>query len=267
MNACDREITLSVQKGYVYSMTFFSSKKRIFFAPLLGMCFLASFWLTPGTAFAATMSSSVSNHNNCSAMETPHDVVIATDGGWNVDCFSGSGTESVGLSTVVALETNYYNLNYTWVDWNGNTHNSRKGAGTLLAVGNTDGTAYFAGSESMEKITSITLIPVSSISANSAGCTNSPVPAFFATEVPYSVWCLDDVQIAGDQDILIPNVYAIWSGGYAIVFNWDDENGNTHYNSTLPPYSFLAAGNANNSRGPGFAGSNTLWIIGMSLTA
>jgi hypothetical protein len=74
--------------------------------------------------------------------------VIVTDGGWNVDCFSGSGSESVDLSNVTALYTNQYALTFTWIDYHGGTHTSDKDAATFLSAGNASSSG-FAGSGSI----------------------------------------------------------------------------------------------------------------------
>ena len=230
-------------------------QRRAFFPPMLGILLLASFWLTSGVAFAATTqihqpasAQDITNVNNCKADATWPPVVIVTDGGWNVDCFSGSGSEPVGLSDVTALETNAYSISFTWTDYQGGIHASNKGAYVFLAAGNAS-SSNFGGYGSIAKITSLTIEPVSSFPIVTClpGDVNS---VWMATNAPpsnvYYIDCFNNNATGVSPHAYKVNlygVYAIETNAYALTFTWTDYYGGNH-TSVLPPGTLLAAGDA-----------------------
>lgn len=249
--------------------------RGIFLIPLLGGLLLASFWLVPGATHAASsnaVTSSITNNNNCDGNPPSSDaVVIATDNGEDVDCFSGSGTESVNLYNVIALDTNGYTLTFNWTGQNGSSHTSTKAPYTFLSAGNADGTSYFAGSKAMGDITSITLNPLGNgtpvpYTPCGAGDTQSSYIAGGSSS--YYVHCIPDELPGGTSPytmtVNLYNVYAIDAQGdndYTLTFNWEDVNGNWHYNTTLTNI-LLAAGDADNKQGgANFAGADSIYFI------
>jgi 5-hydroxyisourate hydrolase-like protein (transthyretin family) len=209
--------------------------------------------LAPGVANAAAKkANAVGNQNNCSAAVTDH-VVVATDYGWDVDCFSGSGTESVGLYHVTALETGSYRLTFTWKDYDGNTHTSTYKPWVLLAAGNA-GSSGFAGYSSIAKITSITLYPLTALEPYSCN-TGYGVAIYIAThESGAAEYYVDCFSATGTHSVGLYGVYALETGAYTLKFTWKDYNGGTH-TSTKASSTFLAAGNA----GPdGFMGYESM---------
>src|SRR5690348_655991 len=116
-------------------------KLVVFLLPLLAALLMG---LTPGVALAAsrqvrqaTRANTVTAYNNCDTVGSTKfrgTVVIVTDHGQNVDCFDGNGTKSVGLYAVTALETDDYDLSFTWKDYSGAIHNSFKSHHTFLAA-------------------------------------------------------------------------------------------------------------------------------------
>lgn len=114
--------------------------RRAFFLPAILVALLvASLTLLPGIAHASASQTDapqdVGNQSNCSATEV-NDVVIATNYGWSVDCFQGSGTEAVGLYNVTSLDTGAYLLTFTWKDYNGGSHTTAESnPWTFLSAG------------------------------------------------------------------------------------------------------------------------------------
>lgn len=230
-------------------------------AALFGFVLLAGLLLSPGAPHAsaqthkAARANSVSNTNNCSATGTG-DVVIVTDGGWNVDCFSGSGWDPVGLYNVTALDTGNYDLTFTWKDYGNAYHTSTKYARAFLSAGNASA-SYFAGYGSINEITSITLTYDPGGIGFLSGCTVDPrLDVWMATNVPGQAYFADCFDRSLNP-IQLYGVYAIETGDYTLTFGWTDYNNGTHI-STIAPFTLLAAGNAGSN---GFANASSIAAI------
>src|SRR6266568_5694724 len=123
-------------------------RRFLFLTIILGALLMVSPLLTPGVAHAAAKkANAIGIQNDCSAMETD-DLVIATDYGWDVDCFSGDGKVSVGLYDVTSLQTGEYTVTIAWKDYDGGSHTTTKAPEHFLAAGNA-GTNAFAGYDAM----------------------------------------------------------------------------------------------------------------------
>lgn len=230
-----------------------------FLPAILGALFVASLMLLPGTAYASALQSHspqkalIGNQNDCTATEV-YDVVIATDYGWDIDCFQGEGTEPVSLYNVSALETGSYYLTFTWLDYNRGSHTTSEGSQwKFLSAGNAAANG-FGGYSNIYEITSITMY-----AAEYAGLFSCPQSAglavWMATNVPGdSTYYADCFSAKGTHSVGLYGVYAIETGFYYLTFTWKDYNGASH-TSTKPPGTFLAAGNA---AANGFGGSNRI---------
>jgi hypothetical protein len=245
------------------STRFFKKMRDLF--SLLGLLLLAS----PKTAFAASThphhltraQDGITNINNCPAAGT-YGVVIVTNGGWSVDCFDGVGSESVGLYNVTALETNFDDLAFTWLDSNGHFHTTDDPPGTFLSAGMVPGKVAESGS--ISEITSITLTVAESYTGGGPYCSPSyDDSAWIATNTssasPYYALCYITL---GTYSVRLYGVYAIETGDFTVSFTWLDYHNQLHTSSLGygVPGTLLAAGNAGGGSG-GFAGSDRIAVI------
>lgn len=222
---------------------------------------LFAFASVPHAHAASADDSNIHISNDCSQPETANSVTIATDGGWDVDCFwpSVSGTTAfafVNLYNVTSLQTGPYDLYFTWTDCNGGTHESDKGAYTFLAAGNAASDA-FGGCDSIADITFLEITSPTS----SADCGGLTVATQVAGHPPY-VDCL--TYVLGDSSIHTVNlygVYAIWTGEdegifgpTGVTYTWTDCH-NISHTSTKSLSTFIAAGDAASN---GFGGCDRI---------
>ncbi len=240
-----------------------AARRSVLATAALGLILVASFVLAPGAVHAAStqahrarIANSISGTNDCSAHNTS-DVVIVTDGGWDVDCFSGSGSASIGLYDVTALETGDYQLTFTWQDYGGGSYTSNDVQGSFLSSANAD----FAGYGSIAKITSIQLQYGSYVGVTTCptqdNSSSGDDTVRMAMHVPGSFYYTDCFDIYSNSSVKLYGVYAIETGDYTLSFNWQDYNGATH-SSAIEPYTLLAAGNASSG---GFAGASSIALI------
>ncbi len=243
-------------------------RQFVFLLPLLATLLVC---LTPGIASAASRqvqqasgANAVTAYNNCNTVTSTKyrgTVVIVTDNGQNVDCFNGNGTKSVGLYAVTALETDDYDLAFTWKDYSGAVHNSFKTHDTFLSA-YTAGPGYFAGSGTMAEITSITLTFNNSPTPNPESCSPPSgavwVATHSATDPAGQGWFAPCFHTGGAHSVKLYGVYAIESAGWTVIYQWQDYAGNTG-TAGLGFWSMLAPGSADS--GHGFGGAPSIALI------
>jgi hypothetical protein len=245
-------------------------RRFVFLLPLLATLLMA---LAPGVALAASRqvrqatgahALAVTAHNDCGTVSSPKfrgTVVIVTDQGQDVDCFDGNGTLSVGLYTVTAVETDDYDLSFTWKDYQGAIHNSFKTHHTFLSA-YTASPGYFAGHGDMYEITSITLTFHNTPLPNQQSCTPPSgalwVATHSATDPANRGWFAPCFTEGGSHQVKLYGVYAIESGGWNVIYQWQDYAGHTGTGS-LGYWSMLAPGSAGSD--DGFDGAPSIALI------
>jgi hypothetical protein len=232
----------------------------LFPTTLLLILLLLGLALVPGRAFAATKqaqqqtrANTVNSQNDCETVTSRfynQDVVIVTDYGRDVDCFWGNGFETVGLDDVTSLETGYYDLTFVWLDYHGNSHTTTKSQGTFLSAGNASA-GYFAGFGSIAKITAINVTLNTTPLEGYTSCTPPSGAVWIATHANGAeTWYTLCFHAGETIPVHLYGVYAIETGGWNLIYYWQDYNNNTGQ-SSLGYWSLLAPGSATSSHGFG----------------
>lgn len=137
--------------------------RLIFLSTILCTLFAVGSFATAGKADAATLQAHTSqaSANILRVLCTDNaQVEFYTDYNGNTGlstlvCFEGSGQMNVGLYNVQTVWTGNYTVAWTWIDCNGNQHESLKGPHTQVTATNSPG--RYAGCYVMSKIIYIAL--------------------------------------------------------------------------------------------------------------